>query len=193
MEEIWKDIKGYEELYQVSNLGRIKSLKRIIYDVKKSYTKKEKIRKLLISKESYIRISLCKNGKQKKYCVHRLVAETFILNSNNKTQVNHKDCNKHNNNAKNLEWCTPKENVTHAINNGLCDLRDEKMRRYNIEVRPKKVIQYDLKGNVLNVWNSMTQASNALKIKTSTISSCCKNKPHHNTAGGFKWEYYKNM
>ena len=108
MEEIWKDIKEYEGLYQVSNLGRIKSLPRngtvqvvkILNPCKDTY--------------GYLRIKLSKNNKAKKYQVHRLVAQAFIPNPENKPQVNHLDGNKLNNYYKNLEWCTNGENQIHS-------------------------------------------------------------------------------
>ena len=102
MKEIWKDIPGYEGLYQISNLGNVKSLPR-----KVNKRKCEEIIKVpTISNKGYYRISLCKNGKIKYYAIHRLVAEAFISNHNNLPCVNHKDCNKQNNNVDNLEWCT---------------------------------------------------------------------------------------
>lgn len=106
MEEIWKDIEGYEGLYQISNLGRIKSLGN------KSNHKNEKI--ISISSKSfsgYWVIGLCKNGKRKGYIVHRLVAKAFIPNPNNYPQINHKDENKLNNWVDNLEWCTQSYNA----------------------------------------------------------------------------------
>ena len=95
MEEIWKPIKGYESLYEVSNLGRVKSLK----------WGKERILRTDKSNNGYLRVVLCKDGKKKKYLVHRLVCESFLPNSNNLPEVNHKDENKTNNKVDNLEWC----------------------------------------------------------------------------------------
>ena len=107
MEEIWKDIKGYEGLYQVSNLGRVKSLGRWVY---KEYRGKrwqgEKILKQIKNKFGYLRVYLYKNRKAKCYAIHRLVAQVFIPNPYNLPQVNHKDEDKSNNRVDNLEWCT---------------------------------------------------------------------------------------
>ena len=105
MEE-WKDIKGYEGIYQISNKGRVKTLGN-------NKTKKEKIRDGKIDR-GYKRISLCKNGKEKKYSIHRLVAEAFLPNPDNLPVVNHKDENKLNNNVENLEWCTQEYNVNYS-------------------------------------------------------------------------------
>lgn len=104
--EIWKDIKGYEGLYQISNTGKVKSLKRIM----KSRKCEEIIRKPSKLPKGYLRVSLCKNGEIKYYSIHRLVAEAFIPNENNYPCVNHKDCNTSNNNVENLEWMTYEEN-----------------------------------------------------------------------------------
>lgn len=107
MEEVWKDIPEYEGLYQVSNFGRIKSLPR---KYKKRYIKKENIKSPSKLPKGYLRIGLCKEGKIKYYAIHRLVAESFISNEDNKPCVNHKDCNPSNNKVDNLEWCSYLEN-----------------------------------------------------------------------------------
>lgn len=106
MQEIWKDIKGYEGRYQVSNLGNIMSLK------------KNKILKVFPDGDGYLLASLY-DGKKKTFRVHRIVATHFIENILNKEQINHKDCNKQNNSVSNLEWVTRRENTEHAVNNGL--------------------------------------------------------------------------
>ena len=108
--EIWKDIKGYEGLYQISNKGRVKSLGN-------NKTKKEKI--LSPGKhKGYFYVSLYKNRKEKKYSIHRLVAQAFLPNPDNLPVVNHKDENKLNNNVENLEWCTQEYNVNYSSSNG---------------------------------------------------------------------------
>lgn len=124
MEEVWKDVKGYEGYYQVSNLGNIKSLERIIENsgTRTGYYKiKERILKPRENKSrnGYYELSLRKDGKEKRFKVHRLVACAFIENPYNKPEVNHIDGNKSNNYASNLEWTTSKENKEHAWNIGL--------------------------------------------------------------------------
>ena len=120
MQETWKDIDGYEGLYQISNLGRVKSLNKVI--IKKNgvhHPFKEKILSHEVNNKGYITTTLCKNTKIKVFLVHRLVAKAFIPNPNNLSQVNHKDGNKENNHANNLEWCTQSINMRHAYKQGL--------------------------------------------------------------------------
>ena len=108
--EIWKDIKGYEGLYQVSNKGHVKSLNY-------RRTGKEGILKGRLDKDGYLRVGLCKNKKQKPFYIHRLVAKAFLPNPNNLPEVNHIDENKENNHVENLEWCDRKYNNNYGSRN----------------------------------------------------------------------------
>lgn len=108
MTEIWKDIKDYEGLYQVSNFGRVKSLKR-------KWRLRERILKLMLHSKGYLFVGLFKNSKGRNFLCHRLVAKAFVSNPDNKPEVNHLDGIKTHNEDYNLEWCTPKENVQHSI------------------------------------------------------------------------------
>ncbi|UUW40520.1 homing endonuclease [Enterococcus phage vB_Efm_LG62] len=110
MKELWKDIKGYEGLYQVSNLGRVKRLKG-------KYISTERILKPTKHTTGYLRVKLCKNNVRFNKKIHRLVAEAFIPNPENKPQVNHIDEDKTNNIISNLEWMTAKENINHGTHN----------------------------------------------------------------------------
>jgi hypothetical protein len=112
--ETWKDINGYKGLYQVSNFGRVKSLRNNIY------------LKQIKTKKGYLAVSLCNNGKQLNIHTHRLIALYFCLNENGKNCINHIDGNKENNNASNLEWVTYKENNSHADENLLRDIKGKK-------------------------------------------------------------------
>lgn len=121
MKEIWKDIKDFEGRYQISNLGRVKSLTRTITEKNtgKTYVLYGKILKERHMSNGYIQACLCKNSKYTYKYVHRLVAQAFISNPNNLKQVNHIDCIKTNNSVKNLEWCSHLFNSKHAAQNGL--------------------------------------------------------------------------
>lgn len=121
MEEIWKDIKGYEGRYQVSNTGKVKSLTRewVFGNTNSVQRKEETIVTQYVNKYKYCCVLLSTNSKKKSIKVHRLVAIAFIPNPENKPQVNHKDGDKQNNNDWNLEWNTAKENVKHAYDTGL--------------------------------------------------------------------------
>ena len=112
MIEIWKDIEEYENIYQVSNLGRVKSLRRITSN---NHIVNEKIRKLTIDKDGYCVVSLWINGKSKQHFVHRLVAQAFIPNPDNKPYIDHINTDKTDNRVENLRWATQKENANNPI------------------------------------------------------------------------------
>lgn len=109
--EVWKDIPNYEGLYQVSNLGRVKSLSKNI----KGRNYKEIIKVPSLGGKGYYRLPLCKNGKNKYFYIHRLVAKAFIPNFNNKPTVDHIDRNKLNNEVSNLRWATYKEQIANRL------------------------------------------------------------------------------
>lgn len=119
MEEIWKDIKGYEGIYQISNLGMVKSLYREIKTVNSQYFYKEKFLKTTPNNMGYHVVRLTLNNKTKSYSIHRLLAIHFIENIDNKPQVNHINGIKVDNRLENLEWCTISENRQHAYDTGL--------------------------------------------------------------------------
>lgn len=170
--EIWKDIKDYEGLYQVSNFGRIKSLSR-----KGTYAR---ILKPSTNKDGYLQVHLCKNGKLKTFLVHRLVAEAFLDNPNNLPQVNHKDENPQNNNVENLEFCSAKYNTNFGNRNKKIA---EKMTNGKLS---KKVLQYTLDGQFVREWESTAECGRN-GFNQGHICSCCqgKIKKHHN----FIWRY----
>jgi len=111
MEEVFKDLKNYEQSYQISAQGRVFSKRRL--DGNRIIYGRELVPR--ITKDGYMKVTLCKDGIQKSYFIHRLVALNFLSNPNNFPQVNHKDGNKYNNDVSNLEWCTKRENQNHAV------------------------------------------------------------------------------
>lgn len=176
MEE-WRDIKGYEGLYQVSNFGRVKTLTKIIHSSKRSdFVVKEKVLSTRPNNRGYIMVGLHKEKHFKLALVHRLVAQAFIPNPNNLPQVNHLDENKNNNCVNNLEWCTNKENH----NYGTGHIRTAQKQR-------KKVYQYDLNGNFIKEFEGVTQAEKELKIHN--ISQVCLGK--YKQSKGFIFRYTK--
>ena len=178
--EIWKDIKDFEGLYQISTYGRVKSLSKKVLQFGKYKITKEFIMKVKKSKDGYNRIILCKNGKYSTFLVHRLVAEAFIPNPENLPYINHKDENSRNNDVDNLEWCTAKYNCNYGTHN-------EKLSR-NHKLN-KKTLQFDLNGRLVNTWRSTSLASRKTGVSKSNIIACCNKKEHHKTAGGYIWRY----
>lgn len=173
--EIWKDIEGYEGLYQASNKGNIRSL---------NYRRKgiSKLLKLREVTKGYLQVVLWKNKKSKCFQVHRLVAEAFIPNPDNLPQVNHKDENKENNKIENLEWCTNEYNHNYGTRN----LRGcDGLKKYNIE-KSKRVYQYTLDGKLVSVYSSATEC-NRSGYNQGCVSACCNGKIK--THKGYKWEY----
>ena len=136
MKELWHDIVGFEGLYQVSNLGNVKALQRLLPDKR---ILKEKILKKQVQRDGYVLVGLRKKGKQKFILVHRIVATAFIPNPENKKQVNHIDGNKLNNHVENLEWCTASENIKHAYKIGLKNKLFGELN-YNAKIKKEDVI-----------------------------------------------------
>lgn len=171
MEEIkeeWRDIEGYENLYQVSNLGRVKSLK----------FGKEKILKLKKTWDGYCIVGLCQQNKRKDYLVHRLVAQTFIDNPQNLPQVNHRDENPLNNDVQNLEWCTPKQNINYGTHN-----QRSAASRINHPKRSKQVLCVETG----KIYPSASEVERHLGFSQGNISSACRGKLK--TAYRFHWRY----
>ncbi len=172
--EIWKDIKGYEGLYQISNLGRVKSIKRVVARGTNYKPIKERVLKAGNNK-GYAYVILCKYGKKKTVQVHRLVAYAFIPNPNNLPCINHKDENPLNNIVSNLEWCT------HSYNNSYNELRVKAAISKRIPV-----LQYSKEGVFIREWSYSKEAEKELGISHRTIDACCKGKLK--TSGGYIWK-----
>lgn len=191
MKEIWKDINGYEGLYQVSNLGRVKSLERYKENHSKLQKIEEKTKVPSIDNAGYLKVTLSKDNKSKNARIHRLVAETFILNIENKSTVNHKNGVKTDNRVDNLEWCSYCENNKHAWNTGL---RKPSKKQKNItkennkKYKSKPIYQLDINEKCIKIWNNAYEASRALGINRCSISQCCNNG-RNKTAGGYIWRF----
>lgn len=184
IEEVWKDIKDYKGLYQVSNLGRIKSLKRKVY-AGRGRMRWQYERILSDNKTNgngYKIVSLNKNGKEKNKYIHRLVAETFLSNPNNYKYINHKDQNTLNNNVENLEFCTAQYNCTY---NNAHIKRGLKFR--NNLINSKRIYQLDEENNIIKEYPSAAEAGRQLGITGSSIGACLRGLQQ--TSGGYKWKY----
>lgn len=165
--QIWKDVVGYEGLYLVSNDGKVRG------------TKMKKKLRYTYSYNGYQNVKLYSDAKGKVFKVHRLVAQAFIENKENKPQVNHINGIKTDNRVKNLEWVTPTENLKHACANGLIDTSIAWHKQ------EKPVYQLSLKGEIIKKWVSLSEASRTLGLQISNISHCCAGKIK--STGGYKW------
>ena len=172
MQEIWKDIKDYETFYEVSNFGQVRNVKTKL------------ILKPALSKKGYLQVHLCKNSKVKVFYIHRLVAQTFIFNQQNKKQVNHINGIKTDNRDKNLEWVTCSENIMHSYKKGLQPIVWDNQLKIKIAKKHYKKVK-NIEQNI--VYESITKASKECNINVSTLSNCLRGKTK--TAGGYHWKY----
>ena len=160
MREEWRDIEGYKGLYQVSNMGRVKSLNY-------NRTGRERIMKGLDNGHGYLFVQLCKDGKAKNCRINRLVAMAFIPNPDNLPEVNHKDKIRTNNRVDNLEWCTTQYNIEYS--------------------QGKAVIGISKVSGLILEFPSTREASRQTDISHSNICACLKGR--QKSAGGFYWQY----
>ena len=185
MEEIWKDIEGFEGRYQVSNLGRVR---RLAFTYKKNnrwgefdYKTTPGIARYWVGKDGYQHIKLSKaDGTKKAFLVHRLVAIAFVEGYQDGYDVNHKDENKQNNRADNLEWVKHVDNINYGGHN-------KRATAWMDEGDRCAVIQMDLQGNEVARFDSLLSASKATGINFGTIGNVCRGKGK--TAGGYRWRY----
>lgn len=174
--ELWKTIKDFPK-YKVSNLGRIKT----------ELIRGKKVNKILsqkLTKKGYLEVTLYNNGIKGFKTVHRLVAEAFIPNSDNKPQVNHKNGIKTDNRVENLEWVTCKENVIHSYKTGL-----KKGIKGNKNKCSKPIVQLSLNNEKIKIWGSSMEIEKELGIDQASIIRCCRNK--QKTSINYKWEYFE--
>lgn len=187
--EIFVPIAGYNGFYEISNFGRIKSLKREYQYVNKNgklvkYVLPDTILKPGLHTKGYLKVGLYRDSTEERFFVHRLVAIHFIPNPENKPEVNHKDGDRKNCKLNNLEWVTGSENKIHSF---------KVLGRKNIglkgkdNVSSKVVLQYDLNGNLLNEFESSGEARRKLGLASNHITDCCTGKL--NNAYGFIWKY----
>ena len=173
MTEIWLPIEGYENLYEVSNLGRVRSLEHTV--IKKNGVKLKvpgKILKPRSNNRGYLMIRLYKNGIYRDFLLHRIVSTAFIPNPDKKFQVNHLDEDTLNNSAENLEWCTQKENVNYGT--GI---------KRSSEKRSKQVLCVELN----QIFPSLTDAARQLRLSVGNISNVLAGR--YKTAGGYHFEF----
>ena len=182
--EEWKQVKGYEGLYEVSNLGNVRSVDRtIIFCGKCGHANQREVkgRLLKLGKDThgYKCVNLSKNGNVKFKPVHRMVAESFLQQIPGKYYVNHKDSNPSNNNVENLEWCTSSENNIHGWRQGK-----------RVATNAKKVNMYTKDMQYIRTFKSIAEAGRIMGICEENIRACC-NKPNKcKTAGGYKWRLH---
>lgn len=184
--EIWKPVVGYEGLYEVSNLGKVKAIKW-------HRGEEEKEMKPYTTYKGYLRLRLTKNGKGKQFQIHRLVAEAFIPNPENKPYIDHINTDRTDNTVflnedgsinyekTNLRWVTNKENCNNPISK-------QNYSKSNKDKTAVPILQFDKNMNFIKKWESMTDAETSLGIK-SRLSEYCGNKYGRKTAGGFIWRY----
>ena len=179
--EVWRGVKGYEGLYQVSSDGRVKSLERTYIDkIGRERYVKERILKPVIDRYGYLLVSLYAGGKQKNHTVHRLVCEAFHENPDYKPQVNHINEIKTDNRASNLEWATARENSNFGT-------RNERIGKKSAITKSKPICQYTLDEKIVKTWASLTEVKRQTGFGQSHISQVANGK--RKQAYGFIWKY----
>lgn len=187
----WKDIDGFEGIYQISSNGDVRSLDRFdgIRDVKGRNIKPN------LKQNGYVQVGLRKEGKRKWFSIHRLVAIHFIKNPENKPQVNHIDCNKQNNRVDNLEWVTSQENFAHAKDNKLINPpKGENHPFYGLygerSKSAKKVVRYNKDTGETKLYKAKILAKND-GFDVTSISKCCNKK--QKTHKGYQWYFAEDF
>ena len=175
MQGIWKDVEGYEGIYQISSFGNVKSKR---FWLGNRYIYRDRILKTSKSSSGYLQVIFSKDGKTKSKFIHRLVAFAFLENKNNYEEINHKDENKENNNVNNLEWCNRKYNMNYG------NIKEKLANK-----KAKKVAKYNKNESLLKIYKSIKKASIDNNVQSNAIVACCKHKKGYKTCGGYRWEY----
>lgn len=192
MNEEWRTIKGYEGKYEVSNLGNVRSLDRELKVVRhgkemiihrKGQIIKPKIKRGYLVVHLYSQIE----HKEKTIPIHRLVAQTFISNPENKPQVNHKDENKRNNNVENLEWCSCEYNINYGTRTKRSSISHTNGKK------SKKVIQYTKNMEFVKEFPSLQEVKRQLGFDPTNVSRCAKNNSINRTYKGYKWKFVTEL
>jgi hypothetical protein len=186
IDELWLPVVGYEGIYEVSNFGNVRSLDRPLSNWRGSYVMKGKKTNSYISKLGYEKILLSSNRNKKEFSVHRLVAIAFINNAENKKEVNHIDGNKLNNHISNLEWCTRKENLQHAWDNGLRSVSEANKKAFGARSKNASLLDHCKAKVVLNKDNgvffySIKEAAKSVNIDRNRMSDMLNNKIENKT------------
>lgn len=183
--EVWRDIEGYEGYYQVSNFGRVRSVERVIYlhdresgRIRQPKTIHGKILTNQLNRYGYLRVNMQKHPQRKAHFVHRLVAKEFVPGYCEGMQVNHKDENKQNNHADNLEWVTGKENINYGT--AIARITASQPAR-----RP--IIQMSMDGKIIRKFDSARKASFITGIDSRNITRACKGE--FKQAHGYRWKF----
>lgn len=181
MKEIYKDIEGFEGLYQVSNMGNVKSLR---------FNRSTRIQKVLTPinhHTGYQFVHLCKDKKAHIRMIHVLVAKAFVANPEGKRIVNHLDGNKKNNVASNLEWATYKENTAHAIKIGIHNPHENNVPKGKDNYHSKPVLQFTKEGEFVKRWDCMSDAARHIGCNPCMIVNNASGRTQ--SAHGYVWRY----
>lgn len=183
MEEIWKSIEGYEGLYEVSNLGRVKSLDRMCWNGHIWWKKKGELLSNCVDSGGYHYVGLCVNGKHKNFLIHKLVMSAFVGEPPiDKPEINHIDEDKSNNCLSNLHYCDRKFNANYSYT-----------WKKAIDVCKKPVLQFTKDGRFVAEYESAAEAAREIGKKRSNISACCLGKKRCKSVGGYIWKYKEDV
>ena len=180
MEELWKDIVGYEDIYQVSNMGNVRKIAPFSRKMDCSICNPYQLKKVK-SSTGYVHVQLVKDGRSSTINVHKLVAQAFVPNPENKPEINHIDADRSNNISTNLEWVTHVENMVHAVKLSHIDtsiMRSHKKRMYT-------VLQYSVQGKFIKEWECVDDIVAEYGIRRCTVYACL-NK-HHKSSFDYMW------